>query len=715
MNFRKIAAASLIPLNTLLLFFLVFADRLQVPSWLRVFGRMHPLVVHFPIVLILVYFGCVFFIPSKFKTEKWYVTMMEVLLLTAAFFSVLTALMGLFLSKEEGYDPDALALHKWTGVATSFGLFLLYSFNKRLRQYKAANYILVLSVGLIVVLTGHLGGNITHGENYVLAPITPENKRVRAAFEDAYVYADMVQPILENKCMSCHNSKKSKGGLAMETKELLLQGGKDGKIWDSTKADLGLMMQRIHLPEEEKEHMPPTGKPQLTNDELEILYEWVKAGTNFEQKVVDLLPTDTLRVLAAKILKQSTDEHYDFAAADEGEIQKLSNDNRVIAPLFLNSPALVVNFYNRTFYSREKLTELKPISRQIVEMNFDNMPVSDEDLKIVSGFINLRKLNLNFTAITGATLTELQKLTNLKNLSLSGTTVKPDQLKPLVSLPKLRMVYLWNTNIATADIHKLEQLNKNVSYQSGFKGDTVVLKLTPPILENEELVINKKTPVKLKHYIHGTTIRYTLDGTDPDSLSSPVYDNKLEIDSDVTIKAKAFKPGWSSSDIVKLHFFKTTYRPDSVVLLTPADPKYKGEGGKTLIDLDKSDLSFDNGKWLAYRQNPMEALLLFQQPVEARTITLSMLKNVAGYIFPPAGVEIWGGLDQNKMKLLGNITPRQPQKESESSENLAIECRFSPTELKFVKLLIKPVGHLPQWHAGKGEKAWIFIDEVFVN
>ncbi len=81
----------------------------------------------------------------------------------------------------------------------------------------------------------------------------------------------------------------------METKELLLKGGKDGKLWDSTKADLGLLMQRIHLPEEEKEHMPPTGKPQLTNQELEILYAWIKSGANFEQRIVELSPADTLR------------------------------------------------------------------------------------------------------------------------------------------------------------------------------------------------------------------------------------------------------------------------------------------------------------------------------------------------------------------------------------------------------------------------------------
>ena len=715
MKFRKIIAACLIPLNTLLFFFLVFEGRLSVPAWLRVFGRMHPLVIHFPIVLILVYFGCVFLIPRKFKTEKWYATMIEVLLMIAALSSVVTALMGLFLSREEGYDPDTFALHKWTGVATSFGLFLLYSFNKKLQRYTTANYILALSISLIVVLAGHFGGNITHGENFVLAPVTPENKKVRAAFEDAFVYADMVQPVLENKCMSCHNSKKAKGELIMETKELLLKGGKDGKLWDSTKADLGLMMQRIHLPEEEKEHMPPAGKPQLTNDELEILYEWVKSGTNFDQKVVDLLPSDTMRVLAAKVLKQSTDEQYDFAAAGEKEIQKLSNDNRVIAPLFINSPALAVNFYNRAFYSTEKLTELKPIIKQIVEMDFDNMPVKDEDIKIISGFTNLRKLNLNFTPITGATLIELQKLVNLKNLSLSGTAVKPDQLKALVSLPKLRTIYLWNTALASTDIQKLQQQNKNISYQSGFKGDTIVLKLTSPVIQNEEQIIVSSIPLKLKHYINGTTIRYTIDGTEPDSLSSPVYTKEVDINSEITVKAKAYKPGWISSDVVQQHFFKSTYRPDSAVLLKPADEKYKASGAKTIIDLEKSELDFANGKWLGFRKNAMEAELFFAKPVEASSITFSFFQDVGGYVFPPASVEVWGGVNETNMKLLSKVNPKQPGKESTNKENLAVQCGFSRREVKYIKFLLKPVAKLPDWHPAKGDKAWIFIDEVFVN
>ncbi len=176
-RWKNIFFNTILFLNCLLLFFLLFDNRLSIPSWLQVFGRMHPLIVHFPIVLVLVYFAFLFFIPGDFKKEKWYSSLMDVLLIISAVSAVLSALMGLFLSREAGYDPDALALHKWTGAATSFGLFLLYAFRNRLSKVPVVKYIFAFGVSAAVVFAGHFGGNITHGENFVLAPVTPLTKK----------------------------------------------------------------------------------------------------------------------------------------------------------------------------------------------------------------------------------------------------------------------------------------------------------------------------------------------------------------------------------------------------------------------------------------------------------------------------------------------------------------------------------------------------------
>ncbi len=714
MKLKNILATTLIPLNTLLLFFLIFDDKLVVPSWLQVLGRLHPLVLHFPIVLVLIYFIVVVFSTKKLETETWFIELSEWLLLAAAFTAVITALMGLLLSREGGYDADNIAWHKYTGIITSFILFIIYYSRNFLKQKIILSKTLITFTAFMIIWAGHLGADITHGENFVLAPVTPAHIKPQVGLSDAFIYADLVEPILEAKCIGCHNSKKAKGELVMETEALLLKGGKNGKLWDTTKTDLGLMMRRIHLPEEEKEHMPPAGKPQLTDEEAAVLYEWIREGAVFDKQVIDLAVTDTLRILASKVLKQSSDDVYDFAAADEKEIIKLSNNNRVITPLAMGLPALVVNFYNKPFYNGKQLEELQPLSNQVVELNLDNMPVKDEDIKTIAQFKNLRRLNLDFTSITGNTLQELSGLQFLKSLSLSGTPVMPAQLTALTSLPKLRAVYLWNTGVEKKDIRPLEEKNKNITYQTGFKGDSTILKLTPPILENDNFVLTGSTPLQLKHYIKGTIMHYTLDGSEPDSISSPVYNKAIDINADLTLKAKAYKPGWISSDVIQQHFFKANYHADSAVLLSKLDDKYKADGAKTIIDGVKSDMNLASGKWIACKENPMEVMLLFNKPVEAGSITLSMLQQIGAYVFPPTQVEVWGGTDKDHLKLLSKINPEQPTKES-GNENLVLKCSFDKTKLSCIKLLITPLKKLPAWHPGKGQKAWVFVDEVFVN
>ena len=83
--------------------------------------------------------------------------------------------------------------------------------------------------------------------------------------------------------------------------------------------------------------------------------------------------------------------------------------------------------------------------------------------------------------------------------------------------------------------------------------------------------------------VKGTIVRYTLDGTDPDSLTSPIYKKPIRLYNNTVVKTKAFKPGWISSDIVQRNFYKSTIHPDSVLLVQLPDAKYRANGRKDLI------------------------------------------------------------------------------------------------------------------------------------
>jgi len=707
---RNILFNATLSFNCLLLFLLLFYSRIAEPSWVQVFGRMHPLILHFPVVLLVFYILWQLRFIRKFQTEQSK-SIAEILLLAAAASAAVTALFGLLLSKEEGYDPDALAFHKYTGVSLSFVSFIWCVLIKKFDKVKIANAIMSLVVFALLLITGDLGAGITHGKDYLIAPILPKQEPRQVALEDAVVFTDMVQPILQSKCISCHNNKKAKGELIMETPAQILKGGKDGKLWDSIDVDASLLLKRIHLPEEDEKHMPPQGKPQLSQQEMNILYYWLKDSSNFTIKVTDLPTTDTLRMMALAIFKTNVEEKYEFAAADEKTVKQLSNNNRVIVPLALNSPALAVDFYNSQNYDAQSLKDLLKLKEQVVSINLAHMPAMDDDVATLAQFINLRKLNLNFSKVTGKSIGQLNKLANLKELSLSGTDINLNDLNVLHSFPKLKDVYVWNTPITD---EAAKNIKANYTVQTGFYSDTVVMKLTPPILQNETQVLTEAVPLQLKNYINGTVIRYTLDGKDPDSINSPVYDKNTVIDKTVLLKAKAYKPGWISSDVMQTWFYKSTYAPDSVALFTAGDEMYKGDGGKTLIDHEKGDLNFKNNKWLGYHGDKMEAMLIFNKPVKVQSVTFSGLVDIGGYIMPAQSIEVWGGNDADHLRLLSRITPQQPSK-VEPGYLRGYDCSFSPTELKYIKVKANALPKLPSWHPGKGEKGWFFIDEIFVN
>ena len=106
-------------LNCLLVFLLIFEKGLLVPAWVQPVGRMHPMLLHFPIVLLVICIFWEFFSGFKSSVKNEQNGIGDNLLLITALTSVMSALMGLLLSKEDGYEQDILFWHKWGGTFIS--------------------------------------------------------------------------------------------------------------------------------------------------------------------------------------------------------------------------------------------------------------------------------------------------------------------------------------------------------------------------------------------------------------------------------------------------------------------------------------------------------------------------------------------------------------------------------------------------------------------
>lgn len=150
--------------NILLLFLLLFESHLAIPLWLQPLGRMHPMMLHFPIALILLalMLEALRFRP-EFRNQAIFQGLTRYILLFSILTGLLSAIMGLFLSQEEGYSGQMLDWHKWTGVGVVFLASLLYAFrNHGWYQGKAAKTGIGL-VAITLVFAGHLGATLTHG------------------------------------------------------------------------------------------------------------------------------------------------------------------------------------------------------------------------------------------------------------------------------------------------------------------------------------------------------------------------------------------------------------------------------------------------------------------------------------------------------------------------------------------------------------------------
>jgi len=720
--FQRITSNLVFFIQVLLLFLLFFQDKVNLPAWLQTVGRMHPLMLHLPIGLLVMSF-LLWLIKNKIE-ESSFKTIFRFSLQLTSLAASLTALMGFFLSREGGYDPSTLVVHKTAGVLLSFmcyGLLLLFQYSSE-RKTLFTGSIITAIVTLLVA--GDFGATLTHGVGYVWQPVRgKENGEEETITDSSTMFAAAVRPILKSKCFTCHNEKKAKGKLVMTSIEKLLEGGKDGPIWVAGDPLNSHIIKKINLPLEDKKHMPPEGKPQLSPGEMELLYKWIEAGADMKKILKDYPETDSLKIFTSKFIKapqheEEPEEKFTFAAASPAEIKKLNDPFRSVFPLSINSPALQAEFFVRQNFDRKKLEELLSVKEQLVILNLSHMPVTDADIKTVSKFINLEKLILNNTDITNKAMEELKNLKKLQYLSVNGTKVDKGAANYFPLFPSMKEIFVWNSGITQSDAAALQSKNKSIIFNAGYVADkNEVLKLNPPILKNENFVLSGEEKIVLNHYLPGAGIRYTTDGTMPDSIKAPVYTSPIVINGFTVLKTKAVKTGWYSSDVREYYFFKKGFTPQRAELINPTNEKYMGEGATTLIDGKKGDAdNFKDAAWLGFREKPFAAKFYFNQAPTVNSITISYGKNIGAYILPPVLVEIWGGEDDKKMKLVKKFIPdpvTQDQMNTVRVEGIKID--IPPSQYKCYKVETKNILKLPLWHPGKGEKGWVFIDEIFFN
>ena len=253
-------------------------------------GKLHPLFVHLPIGF-LVLLAALEWLALRPRWKDLAPANRIILALTIPA-SLASVACGWMLAASGSYDANALFWHRWLSTGVAGATVMLWMIRQRgwVTAYRRGLFVTLL----LLTVASHFGGTLTHGSDFLSwpkarPPVTKALSETQLLAQP--VYATVIHPIFDKYCVSCHGAAKSKGGLRMDTAAHLLKGGDSGSAIQPDGEIQSLLGQRLALPLEDEDHMPPEGKPQLSAVQLAVVRWWLAAGAPLEKTLGELNPT----------------------------------------------------------------------------------------------------------------------------------------------------------------------------------------------------------------------------------------------------------------------------------------------------------------------------------------------------------------------------------------------------------------------------------------
>jgi hypothetical protein len=182
-------------------------------------------------------------------------------------------------------------------------VWLLYFNSKSKKTYRVFLYTNVI----FLLFTGHFGGQLTHGKDYLTKymPISMKkvlniddernylvvDRKIDSLSTGATYYTNQIKPIIENYCYKCHGQEKQKGDMRFDNIDWDMVNGFDAEKWN-------MMLNEINLGE-----MPPSDELQLSEDDRRILVDWITENLD---KAAEAKETDSKLVMRRQTKSQYT-------------------------------------------------------------------------------------------------------------------------------------------------------------------------------------------------------------------------------------------------------------------------------------------------------------------------------------------------------------------------------------------------------------------------
>ena len=666
---------------------------------IKYLGNFHPVVLHLPIGAFL--FTFLLFVSQKYLKSNFN-SAVRMGLLFSFITSIITSIFGYILHLNGDYDSVLVDRHMWLAIATTILIgFVLYLHKKQ----KPYNHVLSSFVFATVLLTitGHNGGSLTHGKDYLKLPDFEKEISI-VSYDSIHVFNQVISPILDSKCVKCHNTGKSKGNLMLSSIDKILLGGEKGQIIKSNSSVDSRLYTYLNLPIDDEMHMPPDGNSQLNDNEKELIKLWIDEGAdfyNFRKMNDDNFSKEILSFLPKEIASVDPPNRNDLVRLIENEfrIERISVENNFID----------IKYQGKSF-KQSYLRLLSKVSDNIKRLDLSFVDLSSIDLSRVDDFDNLTYLNLNNTKLTTK---KLQKLDlNIQTLILSNNNFDVSVFDKFISNPTNERVFAYNT-ISDLDLTKEISANSNDKIYFGVSLDdfasNVPLKI--PIITPTQTLFSSTVDIEVVSDITSPDYRYTIDGDEPDSLSN-LYVGPIKIDRSSNLKFKAFKKGSRPSPVQEVFYRKIAAPITDFKLLSTTVEPYAAKNILSNNEVGSAD--FRDGTWNGFIKSDTRSgdmIAEFSLPEGVNEIGISSLTDYGAYILFPTKIELYDISSGNDELVYSKNISRKFDEENAPLHTFRIPINKN---LKKVRLKVISNKKLPKGHPAEGEPAWLFIDEIML-
>lgn len=455
-------------------------------DWELFLGRFHPLMVHLPIGIFIMGYVLEILLQTGFRNLVESRKIVIVTYILALLSGLIAAITGWLLSFSNNYDIAALNDHKQLGILTLVVILLVIIYQIKAPVKKIKLKIAGSTIAIVLIsLTGHLGGNLTHGSDYLLkyGPKIlkdnfehPDSRLSQINPDSLKVFPDIIQPLIQRKCLACHNSTDNFGELNLENYDDLFKEAAHEIPVIAGNPENSEFLKRVSLPWNHEKIMPPR-KSGFSYTDVQILRYWIENGADslarfnsetMNKELIGLIYRDYG-------LDYRPKPYYEKVKVDslsESLIRGLLEAEFNAKYLGENNMLLDVEFKGDSIGPTE-IELLNKISDNIVYLKMTGCMLTDQNVEELSIMEHLIRVDFSNNQISDKVISFITSHEHIESVNLNENGISAEALQILLAKPSIKRVYVLNTEVTDTEIEKLQQNYHEKEIISEFKFEKV--------------------------------------------------------------------------------------------------------------------------------------------------------------------------------------------------------------------------------------------------